>query len=79
MAVCGTIPQGKLILAGRIYETIEFCARHIVKCCQTFCILAVFPQKKMSRQYQLPLQGILLDFTPTGLPLNFTEVRHIVQ
>ena len=47
---------------------------------QSFCILTVFPKKKkMSSQYQLPLHAILLYFTLTSLPLNLTEVGHIVQ
>ncbi len=49
-------------------------ARHFVS--------ARCPPKKMSSQYQLPCQGILLDFALTGhaglLP-NFTEVGHHVQ
>ncbi len=79
MVVHGLIHRGKLILAGRIYETFELYARQIVKCCRTFCILAVFLQKKMSCQFQLPLQGILLDFSLTSLPLKCTEVGHHVQ
>ena len=46
MEVHGSIHQGKL--AGRIYKAFEFYARHIVKCCRTFCIFAVFLEKKMS-------------------------------
>ncbi len=79
MVVHGLIHQGKLILAKRIYETFELYARQIVKCCRTFCILAVFLQIKMSCQFQMPLQGILLDFSLTSLPLKCTEVGHHVQ
>ncbi len=79
MAVRGTICRIKVIFAGMIYGIFQFYPRQIVKCCQPFCILTVFLQKKMLSQYQLPLQGILLDFTLTSLPLNSTEVGHIVQ
>ncbi len=54
--------------------------------CQTNC--QVLPDilhfgrvspKKMSCQFQLSLQGILLDFSLTSLPLKCTEVGHNVQ
>ena len=46
MGFHGSVHRDKLILAGRIYEFFEFYARQIVKCCRTFCILAVFLKKK---------------------------------
>ena len=71
-----SVHRDKLILAGRIYECFEFhasVARH-------FAFWPCFSQKKkMSCQFQLPLQGILLDFVITSLPLNYTEVGCHVQ
>ncbi len=80
MVVHGLIRRGKLISAGRIYETFELYARQLSSVAGHFKFSSFFSKKKkMSCQYQLPLQGILLDFTFTRLPLNFTEVGHIVQ
>ncbi len=46
MGVHGSIHWGKLILAGKIYETFEFYARQIVKCCRTYFAFWLYFSKK---------------------------------
>ena len=64
---------------GWFTKSLNFMLDKLSSVTRHFAFWMFFSKKKMSSQYQLPLEGILLGSTLTSLPLNFTEVGHIVQ